>query len=874
MSAGGFGEGKVRMRYSDSSKARRGADSLRARDKLSPVVALALALAPARALAFTPTPTLAPRVAVTREGPRFVPNAGQWPAAARFQVIDGGLCGWVLRDGFLIDRCEPGDELGAIDACALRFTFEGASGLVPHGEAPTAERRSYFLGADRARWRGGLPVFERVRFEGLFPGCDLLLREGEGLFEYDLELERGALLEEIVVRCEGALGLELAPTGELVVHTPLGALRQSAPRARARSADGRSIPVACAFRLLGGERFGFVAPDANAGRPLTVDPGIVWSTFLGDAEEDTVNAVRVSWADRTLVAGATSSPLFPTTLGAYDGTLARPIDASVTCLAPGGVLPLWSTFLGGDDSDAAYGLALGPHDAVYLTGETDSADFPVTPGAFDGSWNGGRDAFVSQLSADGATLVASTFLGGAGDERGADLELSSAGDPPDEVRPFVGGLTASANFPVTAGAFDLSYGGGSFGGGDGFVTRLAPDLGSLDWSTYLGGAGNDAVLDLVVDDAGLVSAVGSSGSVDFPVTPGVFDPTPNGVGNFSDAFATRLAADGASLVWSTFLGGSAGDAATGVALCAGGEPVLVGRTESADFPVTPGAAGPVHGGAGDAFATRLDAAGSVLVWSTFLGGAADDGARAVVPAAAPATADEVLLTGGTRSEDFPATPWAFDSEDNNPPLSYLADAFIARLGAGGELRYASYLGGGDEDEGHALAATADGGAVVAGRTVSSNFPATPGAFDRTHGGAQLADGFVTRVDFLRHPFAYGDGKQTSQGVVPIVGAGGFPSLAGDDLVLYIDLAIPFQSGWCFYGHNTADIPFMGGSLLVAPPQTRYRTIQTDLFGADTVGVPIRPWMVGQTLRFQFWFLDPGDLFGIGLSPGIEVRFYP
>ena len=808
----------------------------------------------------------APRVAAHQGAPRFVPNGGQWPVAARFQVRRGSLCGWVLRDGFLIDRCEPGGG----GACALRFTFESAAGPGPRGEGLAAERRSYFVGADPVRWSGGLTTFERVRFESLLPGCDLLLREGEGLFEYDLELERAASLAGIIVHCEGALGLEIAPTGELVLHTPLGEMRQSAPRAYSIAPDGEAVAVACTFRLLGGGRFGFEATSAEAALPLTVDPGIVWSTFLGDVEEDTANAVRVNWADRTFVVGATSSPLFPTTLGAYDGTLARPVDAVVTCLASGGGLALWSTFLGGSDSDAAYGLALGPHDEIYLTGETDSADYPVTSGAFDVSWNGGTDAFVTQLSSDGAQLVASTFLGGMGDERGADLELSSAGDPPDEVHPMLGGLTTSADFPVTPGAFDPGYGGGSFGGGDGFVARLAPDLGSLTWSTFLGGAGNDAVLDLAVDDAGMVSAVGFTGSADYPVTSGALDPTPNGSGNFLDAFVTRLASDGASLVWSTFLGGTQSEVATGVTLAAAGEPVVVGRTESADFPVTPGAPGVLHGGAGDAFAARLDAAGSALLWSTFLGGGEDDGARAVALAAG----DEVVLTGGTRSEDFPVTPWAFDTTDNNPAFSLLSDAFVGRLGAGGELRYASFLGGGDDDEGFALALTADDGAVIAGRTLSTNFPATPGAFDRTHGGAQVADGFVTRIDFLRHPFTYGDGKVTSQGIAPIVGTGGFPSLAEDDLMLYIDLAIPFQFGWCFHGQSAADIPFMGGSLLVAPPWSRHATIQTDLFGADTVAVPIRPWMVGQTLCYQFWFIDPGDAFGIGLSPGIEVLFYP
>ncbi|MDP6539930.1 MAG: hypothetical protein QF903_05010 [Planctomycetota bacterium] len=807
--------------------------------------------------------------AAAGDGTRFVPNGGQWPPEARFSLVRGGLVAWVLSDGFLIDRA----DLVAGRACAVRFTFEGAGASPPAGEAPLVERRSYLRGPDPDRWPVGLPVYARVRFEELLAGCDLVLREGTGLFEYDIELERAADLVGVVVRCEGGEGLEVDESGELVVHTALGELRQSAPRAFAVTAGGGRMRVDCAFRLLGADRFGFEARGADGSLPLTVDPGIVWSTFLGEAEEDTANAVRLDWAGRTLVAGATSSPLFPTTVGAYDATHARPVDAFVTCLGPGASMALWSTFLGGDDSDAAYGLALGPRGAVYLTGETDSTDFPTTPGAFDSTHNGGRDAFVSVLSPDGGTLVASTFLGGAGDERGVDLELSSAGDPPDEVRPFVGGTTTSGNFPITPGAFDPGYGGGSFGGGDGFVTRLAPDLGSLDWSTFLGGAGNDAVLDLAVDPTGLVSAVGSTGSVDFPVTAGAFDPTANGVGSFSDAFATRLAADGASLVWSTFLGGSMGDQARGVALGGGGEPVVVGRTESADFPVSPGAPGAVHAGAGDAFATRLDAGASAIVWSTLLGGAGDDGARAVAPAS-PALADEVVVVGGTRSEDFPATPWAFDAEDNNPSLSTVADAFVARLGAGGELRYASYLGGVDEDEAHAVAPTSDGGAIVAGRTVSSNFPATAGAFDRTHGGAQLADGFVTRLDFLRHPFVYGDGKQTSQGIVPIVGTGGFPSLAEDDLLLYIDLAIPFQPGWCFHGSSAADLPFMGGSLLVAPPLTRYRTIQTDLFGADTVPVPIRPWMVGQTLRFQFWFVDPGDAFGIGLSPGIEVLFYP
>jgi Beta-propeller repeat len=404
-------------------------------------------------------------------------------------------------------------------------------------------------------------------------------------------------------------------------------------------------------------------------------------------------------------------------LGRYDRTQPLVIDPSL----------VYSTYLGGSSLEFGRDNAVDGAGSAYVTGMTDSADFPTTPGAFDASDNPNSDAFVTKLNPGGSTLVYSTYLGGSGQDFGQGIEVDSTGSA------YVVGRANAADFPTTPGAFDTVYNGGFFG--DAFVAKLSPSGSALLYSTYLGGGGNDQTDAIALDAAGSAYVSGYTDSTDFPTTPGAFDTT-LGPAGFTDAFATKLSPGGSSLVYSTYLGGGDPDFGSGIAVDGAGSAYVTGVSDSTDFPTTAGAFDTTHNGDADAFVTKLSASGSApLVYSTYLGGSDVDAGGAIAVEAGSA-----YVAGTTESTNFPTTPGAFDTGFNGT-----SDAFVARLSASGSapLVYSTYLGGLGLDNGVGIAVGAAGSTYVIGRANSADFPTTPDAFDTTHNG--LGDAYVTKL---------------------------------------------------------------------------------------------------------------------------------
>jgi hypothetical protein len=361
-----------------------------------------------------------------------------------------------------------------------------------------------------------------------------------------------------------------------------------------------------------------------------------------------------------------------------------------------------------------------------VTGNTNSVDFPTTPGAFDTTYNGFEDAFVTKLNATGSALVYSTFLGGTGNDLGAGIVAGTRG------RAYVTGNTTSVDYPTTRGAFDRTFNGGAFPG-DAFVTKLNATGSALVYSTFLGGMNEDEGNGITVLDR-RVYVTGNTQSADYPTTQGAFDTTLDGNG---DAFVTKLNATGSALAYSTFLGGASFDQGNGIAVL-DRRAYVTGSTFSDDFPTTPGAFDRTFNsgaGASDVFVTKLNATGSALTYSTFLGGTGDDQGNGI------AVLDRrAYVTGLNFSFDFPTTQGAFDTTYNGR-----TEAFVTKLNAAGSaLDYSTFLGGMNEDEGRGIAVDGEGRAYVTGNTNSSDFPTTPGAFDTTYNGG-FSDGFVTKL---------------------------------------------------------------------------------------------------------------------------------
>jgi len=396
-------------------------------------------------------------------------------------------------------------------------------------------------------------------------------------------------------------------------------------------------------------------------------------------------------------------------VGPYDSSKPLIIDPVLT----------YSTYLGGSGVDQGKSVAVDASGNIYVAGATTSSDFPTTVGVVQSSLNGGNDVFVTKLDPNGGALVYSTYLGGSGDEQATHIAIDSAGNS------YVTGVTGSTNFPTTLGALQTSL----LGSNDAFVVKLDSTGTALVYSTYLGGSDVDLGNSIAVDSSGNVYLVGQTVSTDFPISAGAFQTTPGGDG---DAFVTKLSGDGATLVYSTLLGGSASDQGTGIAVDAAGAAYVTGTTSSTDFPTTNPLQAAIAGSS-DAFVTEVSPDGTSLIYSTFLGGTdSDAGADIVLD-----SAQDAFVTGTTNSTDFPVlSPYQTANAGGS-------DGFITKINAGGSaLRWSTYLGGSGQDVPRAMALDSSGNVYVVGQTGSANFPkANP-----LQSYLLATDAFVTELD--------------------------------------------------------------------------------------------------------------------------------
>ena len=664
----------------------------------------------------------------------FAPNAGQTNPRVRYSAQGAGFAVFLTRrEAVLALRRHGKQRHGKGAALALRFLGANRNVAI-RADHPGKGRVNYLLGSDPAKWRTGLRIYERVVYRELWPGIDLAFHGRSGKLKYEFLVRPGARVSRIRLAYRGAKRLSLDSAGDLLVRTAAGVFTDKRPLSY-QLVHGRRVPVPSRFALGRSDSVGFaLGPGYKRRYPLVIDPGLVYSTYMGGSSFDAGSEVALDGAGNVFVAGYTTSADFPTTPGAFDTTSNGSYDAFVTKLDASGAALLYSTYLGGGNDD--YGVGLAPDSAgnAYVTGATYSANFPTTPGAFDTTLNGGgADVFVTKLDASGAALLYSTYVGGTNEsvgDRGSGIALDGAGNA------YVAGGTGSPDFPTTPGAFDTTFNGG---GADAFVTKLDASGASLLYSTFLGGSGADGASGLALDGGGNAYVIGTTVWTDFPTTPGAFDTSFNG--DF-DSFLTKLDTNGAALLYSTFLGGSAGDFPSGLALDGAGNAYVAGQTGSPNFPTTPGAFDTTPNGEDDSFLTKLNASGTALLYSTYVGGNRYDSGSAV----AIDDGGSVYVAGVTVSTDFPTTPGAFDRTWNG-----FLDGFLTKLDANGAaLLYSTYLGGSSFESCCAVALDGTGSAYLTGNTPSTDFPTTPEAFDTTFNGG-AADAFLTKLDPVAGP---------------------------------------------------------------------------------------------------------------------------
>jgi hypothetical protein len=603
---------------------------------------------------------------VLRELPmRFEPNAGQWNPRVKFAARASDY------NVVLTPR-----ETVVNGAIAIRLLRSNPSPIIEGADALPSTSH-YFLGNRRENWRTGVTNYRRVRYREVYPGVDLVYYGNGRQLEYDFVLRPGADPGRIQIRFRGADRLSLTAEGDLLVQCRAGKLVQKKPLVYQH---GREI--AGKYRFIGKNVVGIELSDYDRSQPVTIDPVLVYSSLIGGGAGDSVTDVKMDPSGMLYVAGYVGNGDITAPGESFQGSSGGNTDIFIAKINParsGAESLVYFTYLGGSGADTPAAMALDASGNVYLTGSTSSPNFPMAGNSFRNSLGGQMDAFVLKLNPSRAgsdALIYSTYLGGGDRDTGNAIDVDQAGNI------YVVGTTRSGDFPLTDSAYQnarwgdqdtfitkidpnsssLAYstylGGETIDDGRAIavtpagivyfaastVSKLFPLAGfsykdanqgasdivvgqmdltksgdaSLVYATYFGGSGLEEVRKMVLDATGKLLLTGYTLSTDFPATPDAPQKTAGGNGN---AFVARLdlSAPRSSVVsFSTYLGGSGGDVAYGLATDSAGNVYVSGYTLSSDFPVTDDALQKQWGGGVDIFVTKLSPSGGLL-YSTYLG---------------------------------------------------------------------------------------------------------------------------------------------------------------------------------------------------------------------------------------------------------------
>jgi hypothetical protein len=616
---------------------------------------------------------------------------------------------------------------------SLRLRFLGANNDTEVLGLEESEARVSFLhGKDSQKWISGAPTYHKLLYKELYPQIDLIVSGREGVIKHEYHVRAGGEIETITIEYKGAKDIRINGQGQIEIDTAIGTLIEEKPLCY-QIVDGKRVEVKSRYRIDKGSIVKFEVADYRKDSEMVIDPALIYSSFLGSPEFDYSYGIAVDKNGNAYVTGRAGWDSFPVSPGAYDTTFdadgGDPGEAFVSKFNASGTSLIYSTYLGGSGSETGKAVIVDPNGNAYVTGYTASPDFPISPGAFDTGFNGGDDIFIAKLNATGTDVYYSTFLGGSSSEIGNGITIDSSGSV------YVAGETSSSDLPMISGSYDTSYNGSK----DAVVAKLNNTGSGLLFLTYLGGTNDDTGNDIALDVKGSAYIVGTTSSNNFPVTAGAYD---TGYNSNSDAYVTKLNSSGTGLIYSSFLGGSQGDYGLGIEVDGNRNAYITGNTNSSNFPTVPGSFDTSYNADSDAFIIKMNAAGSNLYYSTFIGGSTGAyGASDLGRGIALDRGGNAYITGRTTSYDYPTSPDAYDKV-----LSPDDDVFLTKLDSSGTyLQYSTYIGGVTPwgEGAYAVAVDTTGSAYITGDTYSSSYPTTPGAYDTSHNG--FWDGFVTKL---------------------------------------------------------------------------------------------------------------------------------
>ena len=708
----------------------------------------------------------------------FTENKGQWEQNILFQSDFRGGRLFLEKKNLMYVFYHPEDMANLhphdgkvadrirLHAVKVEMTRGNASAVEGHGEF--SYRKNYFLGSDASRWATDVKHFTEVFYRNIFPNIDLKIYSKASELKYDYVLQPGGNVSDISLKYSGAEKMSVK-YGMLYMELSVGTIIEGRPYAY-QQINGEVIPVECQYILRGSE-VGFKVKNYNKKFPLVIDPTLVFSSYSGSFADNWGTTATYDAAGNLLTGGLVNGAGYPVTVGAYQSFFAGgglggngfTCDIGIMKFNPTGTALLYSTYLGGSDNEIAQSIFVDAADNMVVYGRTYSANFPVTAGAYDVTYNGNGDIVIFKLNSSGTALLASTFFGGTGID-GVNMTAAFAtmnsikfnygDDARGEIiadagnNYFIGANTQSFNFPVTAGAYQTAFGGGVQ---DGCVFKFNTTLTTLLWSTFLGGNNNDACYGLKLDGTGDIYVTGGTASANFPTTAGTLYPAFQG--GLADGFITHLSANGSSILQSTFIGTSSYDQTYFLERDTDGDIYVTGQTMG-NYPVS---AGVYFNVGGKQFVHKMNPSLSSTYFSTVYG------TNSFSPNISPTAflvdvCENMYMSGWGRCAalnnpnpntvtGMPVTPNAFQSVTNGCDFYFIVIEHDAL-----SLMYGTYFGGTQSNE------HVDGGtsrfdpsgtiyqSVCAGCWGFSDFPTTPSAWSNTN-NSSLCNNGVIKLDF-------------------------------------------------------------------------------------------------------------------------------
>jgi len=674
----------------------------------------------------------------------FEKNVGQGRAGVDFMARGSGYSVFLASGEAVLTMRERSSQEDA----TIRMALAGSRTAKAAGEDRLLGKANYFVGNDPAKWHRDVPTFAKVRYADVYPGIDVVYYGNQRQLEYDFIVAPGADSGAIALDFTGA-SIEIKKDGDLALAMSGGSLSMPRPYIY-QEIDGTKRVVAGGYVKRADGRIGFAVDSYDTAKPLVIDPVLLYSTYFGYSPDnnaninDSANGIAIDQFGNAYITGNSGHG------GGTNNSFVAKIDPSGSAL-------VYSIYFGGSDDDVATGIAVDGSGQAYVSGRTKSANFPITPGAYQTNYLGGNgDAFVAKFNASGSALMYSTYVGGTGYDEASAIAIDTAGNA------YITGGFYASDYPTTPGAYQTVTAGAY----DAFITKLNASGSALVYSTYLAANGDEGGASIAVDSLGNAYVTGSTNGSNFPAV-NALDPA---FGGDYDAFVAKLNPNGSALVYSSYLGGSKREFGRGIAVDALGNAYIAGNTycfdpnandfrcvnDVNDFPTTAGAYQTAFAGSGDAFVVKLNPSGSAFVYSTYLGGPGGDTATAI----AVDTFGNAYVTGNNLDGGFPLTD-ALQSTYHTASF----EGFVAKLSPNGAvIVYSTYFGGAANDLGLGIAVDSLGRAYVAGSTQSTHlddFPTTPGAYQGTNAG--FYDAYVAKID------AAGLGKITGGGSIEVPG---------------------------------------------------------------------------------------------------------